>query len=236
MRWICLALVGLIISCAQVPKEAVELSTTVGRDIAIVHNAHREMALILYGRIKDDVNRFVDDVYAPYQISKLLLAEEGDFRTGNTDNIFAGLDAALKNPGSAQHQRDAVDMMDIFVQVVRGEVESYRELRLAPVLQQERDLLSQLDRSYQQMHHANSIVTGHLASIRKVHDAQEELLNSIGIEGLREKIGITLAETSNRVSEIVEGAERVDGTLDDMTVQIEKLTKKLDAAVTGDNE
>ena len=66
----------LCIGCAHVPKESVELSATVGRDIAQVYRAHRELAVVLYERIKSDINRFIDEVYAPYQIQKLLQADQ----------------------------------------------------------------------------------------------------------------------------------------------------------------
>jgi hypothetical protein len=38
----------LYTGCAQVPKQSVELSATVGRDIAQVYKAHRELVVILY--------------------------------------------------------------------------------------------------------------------------------------------------------------------------------------------
>ena len=110
-------------------------------------------------------------------------------------------------------------------------IESYRQERLAPVLAQEKEVLSAIDRSYNQIHYANSIVTGHLASIVKVHDAQEELLNEFGIEGLRKDIGQKLASTSNKVAEFVKKAKKVDGTIEEIEKKIKELTMKLDMVV-----
>jgi len=218
----------LYAGCAQVPKQSVELSATVGRDIAQVYKAHRKLAVILYGRIKNDVNKFIDEVYAPYQIKKLLQADHKDFKKGDPNALFSALEAAIKQPKNPDAQKTALQTMDVFVQVVRAEIESYRKERLAPVLAQEEEVLSAIDRSYNQIHYANSIVTGHLASIVKVHDAQEDLLNEFGIEGLREDIGQKLSSTSNSIAEFVKKAKRVDGTVEEMEEKIEKLTKKLD--------
>jgi hypothetical protein len=217
--------------CAQVPKQSVELSATLGRDISEVYRAHRELALILYGRVKGDVNKFVDEVYAPYQISKLLQADHEDFKKGDANSLFFTLDAAVRHPNDPNVQKSAMEAMDVFVQVLREEIESYREKRLAPVLAQEKELLSAIDRSYNQIHYANSIVTGHLASIVQVHDAQEELLSEFGIEGLREGIGRKLSNTSNKVAELVGKARKLEGTVLEMEAKIKELTKKLDAAV-----
>lgn len=223
----------LAAGCSQVPKQSVELSATVGRDIAEVRQAHRDLAVILLGRIKNDVNKFVDDVYAPYQIEKLLQADRRDFEQRDPNSLFSALDAAIKNPNDPDVRKDAVDAMDVFLQVVRAEVESYRKERLAPVLAQEQDLLSAIDRSYNQIHYANSIVTAHLASVVKVHEAQEELLNQFGIEGLRKEIGQKLANTSNMVAEFVETARSVHGTIGEMEMEMENLTKDLDMAIKG---
>jgi hypothetical protein len=88
--------------CAMVPKESVELSTTVGRDIASVHEAHRNLANALFGRMKQDVNRFVDDVYAPFQIQFVLASQKRLQEAGDRDNLFSVLDIATRSPNDAQ--------------------------------------------------------------------------------------------------------------------------------------
>lgn len=214
--------------CAQVPRQSVKLSTTIGRDITQVYRAHRELAFILYERIKGDVNRFVDEVYTPYQINKLLQADHEDFKKGDPDSLFFVLDAAIKQPGDPEIQKTALPAMDVFIQVVRAEVEAYRSERLAPILAQEKEVLSAIDRSYNQIHYANSIVTGHLASIVEVHDAQEDLLNEFGIEGLREDVGRKLSSTSSSIAEFVKNAKRLEGTVEEIEKNIKELTKELD--------
>ena len=226
----------LCCSCAQVPKESVELSATVGRDIVQVYKSHRQLAVILYDRIKNDINRFVDEVYAPYQIHNLLTADQEDFKAGNPDSLFAALDAAIKNPDKPDIQKTSLEAMDVFLQVVRGEVESYRTERLGPVLAQEKELLSAIDRSYNQIHYANSIVIGHLASVVKVYDAQEEILNQFGHEGLREEIGQNLAATSNKVAAFVEKSKNIDLTIKNIHEKITELTEELDSFVERPEE
>lgn len=234
-REVTIAVVAIgCVSCAQVPRESVELSVTVGRDIAEVYRAHHDLAVLLYDRIKADVNTFVDDVYAPYQIQKVLEADFADFKANDPESVFFKLNAAIENPNDADAQKEALEYMGDFVILVREEVEAYRAIRLEPVLQQEAELLGAIDRSYRQIHYANSIVTGHLASIVQVHDAQEELLNELGIEGLRDQVGVKLANISKDVAKFVDSAERVEGTLDQVEAKIADLTKKLDAAARGE--
>lgn len=231
-RWtgaVALIILSLCLSCAQVPKESVELSATVGRDIAEMSKSHRQTVLILYGRIKSDVNKLVDEVYAPYQIHNLLKADQEDFKAGKSDTLFAVMDTATKNPDNPDAQKIVLEFMDVFLQIVRDEVESYRKVRLAPVLAQENEVLSAIDSSYKNIQYGNLNVTAHLASIVKVHNAQEEILNQVGVKELRKKIGQTLANTSDKVAKYVEVAKDVNIRMDDAEEKINKISEKLDS-------
>ena len=212
--------------CAQVPKEAVELSTTVGKDVAQVYRSHKELAQTLFERMKNDVNKFVDGVYAPYQVKKQLKQDYDDFKSGEKDSLFAKLNFAVSNPEDSNAQMEVVEFMEIFLEVVREDIESFRQETLSPVLEQEKVLLSAIDRSYNQIHYANSIVTGHLASIVKVHDAQEDLLNEFGINGLRKDIGEALADMSEKVSEFTDKGKEIDATLNETEKKIEEWRAK----------
>jgi len=232
-KFLLVVMAGMILSaCAQVPREAVELSTTVGKDLAQVHEAHVNLAHILFDRMKSDVNSFVDDVYVPYFINKHLKAEQAGFKRGR-DSLFRALDNAIKNPGNIDNQRDAVEYMEDFVFIIHEGIESYRAKRLKPILDQEKEAMTEINKSYMRIHYANSIVTGHLASILKVHDAQEEILNKMGVEGLRDKIGSNLAKTSESVKGFVAKARKVDGSIQEVQTKINALTLKLDSIIKG---
>lgn len=225
-----LLFIGSAAACAQVPRESVELSATVGRDVARLHRSHRELATVLYARIKADVNRFVDEVYAPYQIRRLLVAEQADHLEGSANSLFAVLESARRSD-DASAQRNALAAMEIFTRVVRSDVEAYRADRLAPILQQEAELLAAIDRSYNQVHYANSIVTGHLASVVEVHDAQDAILREFGAEGVRERVGEHLASASATVAKLVEDGKRIEGDVAEAEKKVEELTAKLEKAI-----
>jgi hypothetical protein len=181
--------------------------------------------------MKADINKFVDEVYAPYQINALLKADQQDFKAGDPNSLFYSLDSALKNPTDLKAQNDALVSMEIFLQVTREEIESYRAERMAPILVQEKEMLGAIDRSYNQIHYANSIVTGHLASIVKVYDAQEKILNEFGVEGLRSEAGQKLADASTKVAELLENARKIDTKAEGVSDKITELTGKLDSYI-----
>lgn len=233
-RMLSLCMLAMVVSCAQVPKESVELSTAVGRDLVAAHDSHRKLAQTLFGRMKRDVNRFVDDIYAPFQIQFVLDRQQKRKSEGNANNLFSILDHALQNPRNAQAQKDVLDVMQIVVEEVRADVEDYRKLRLAPVLKQEEEVLTAIDRIYDQMNRGNATVTAHLASVVKVHEAQDELLSKANLEGLRTKVGVGLSSASERVAEFVGKAQKVEGSLDKASAKMNTLTRDLDKLLKGD--
>ncbi|MEA3548097.1 MAG: hypothetical protein U9R66_10595 [Thermodesulfobacteriota bacterium] len=67
-----------------------------------------------------------------------------------------------------------------------------------------------INSAYQQMHYANSIVTGHLSSVVKVHEVQADLLSEIGIErDLRKEVGEGISKVSTEITLLVNKAENV---------------------------
>jgi len=231
-RLFLLTLMGLMfVGCAQIPKESVELSTTVGKDISELQLAHINLANILFKRMKQDINSFVDDVYAPYLISEQLQAEELAYRNGQ-ESLFGTLDNAAKHPDNAANQTEAVEYMEDIVLIVHEEIESFRKERLKPVLEQEKTALNNINQSYLRAHYANSIITGHLASVIKVHDAQEDVLDKVGLkelEGLREKVGSKLADTSDAVRDFVKKAKKASDSIQKTKSKMDELAGKLDS-------
>lgn len=221
-----LFIIALISSCAVVPKESVELSATVGRDVVEVYQAHKELATILFTRMKNDVNTFVDDVYAPYQIGKLLEMDFLDANSGEFESMTGSIIDAAQNSSDAAKQKQAIGFMKDFVSVVYEEVEEYRKILLAPIEEQELEVMAKIDRSYNQIIYANSIVTGHLSSVRRVHDAQEDILNKFGVENLRAETVEKLSNYSVGVDKILKDVKKVN--VDDVEQQMNEVKIQFD--------
>jgi hypothetical protein len=227
-----LLLCGLFAGCAQVPKESVELSTTVGRDLTAAHKSHRELAKTLFARMKADIHRFVDNVYAPYQIRSAVAGDLAASRSSNPEERKSSLILGINNafaPGASDAALKNIAIgMGYFVEDLRSDIESKRRELIEPIDKQEADLLAAIDRNYAQLIYANSIVTGYLSSIVKVHDAQSQILDSIGVDGdLTRDIASRLAETTQRVGDLVTKAEKVDASSESIKETVQKLKESV---------
>lgn len=228
-----MCIVIVFTACAQVPKQSVELSTTIGRDLISVHNSHRELAEILFARMERDVNRFIDNVYTPYQIRSAMerqavLANSKD-PSEQKKSLLLAIDSAFKPGASPQQQSAALKGMGSMVQFIHADINAKRNELIDPIKSQKKDVLASIDRSYQQLQYANSVVTGYLASVVKVTDAQIEILKKVGIEtDLRKDVGENLAKASESIGSIVEKAEGVDDKIDKAEENAKKIKDKID--------
>lgn len=232
--WFVVALAVVLTACAQVPKESVELSTTVGRDVTTIYKSHRDLAKLLFSRMRQDANRFVDNVYAPYQIRS---AMENDFKNAKSSqendrraSLLLAINAAFKPDASEKLQRKVFDSMGAMFSIILDDIESKRKELLKPLDEQEALVLATIDRNYSQIIYANSIVTGYLASVVKVRDAQNDVLNAMGLDAnLSEVVGKRLAAASDTVASLVQRAEKAEAT----TISMDTTIKDIKKAVSG---
>ena len=194
----------LVSACDLVPKEAVELSNTVGKDLVEMHRAHRALAELHFGKSKMEVNRFIDEQYRPAFIAKFASEFQLDKKVKlamNTapDELLGGL--------------------TVFVRIAHERIEKKRQELLGPIAMQENEVLRVIDVSHRQIQSAHAIVTGHLASVRKVREVQNELLANVGLEGARKKIASVSANVSNKVNELTILGQEIDRKIDDINAQ-----------------
>jgi len=183
--------------------------------------------------MRHDINRFVDEVYAPFQIRNTMNRQNQLARSSKPEDrkksLLLAINAAFKTDASPQLQDAVLKGMGSMVSKIKADVESMRRELLGPLNAQEAEVLGSIDRAYQQLHYANSIVTGYLSSVVKVHETQAELLQAIGIErDLRKEVGDNLAKASDKIGDLVEAAEKADAKLD----MAEESARKLKEAVS----
>lgn len=212
----------LMSACAQVPRESVELSATVGRDMVEMERAHLAIVNLYYDRIVNEINVFIDDVYLPYQVQNTLADAV----------ILTEMRSAIENASqpdpTGRKQKEGVATLSIFLEEIYREVESYRHAKLAPVQKQRADLVVNIEASYGRIHYANSIVTGHLASVVKVHDTQNEILAKVDLEDLRTKVGIKAVDLSDGISALIDEGKKKQGKIDKVIDKFNQLIEKID--------
>ena len=214
----------LLVGCADVPEEAVTLSVTIVKDIEEVHRSHRELAIRYFERSRDDVNRFVDDVYRPAFVQKALTEATYVYEDGEPELTFLSiLQAELERLNAGEEGADPLFYMHFIVDEAVRTIEQTRLDLLKPIESREQEVLRAIDDAYSNVMNAHAIVTGHLASVRRVQQAQEELLADAGLKDIRSKIIDRAADISDRASDLLTKARTASSSLDDLDKTIEKV-------------
>lgn len=212
-------------SCVTIPKETVVLSQTLGNDLMVLHNSHRNCIEIYYKEVKDNINYLIDDIYAPFIIHYVLKSELARYKNGDT-SLFKVIEIAGQKEGKKEAE-DALNSMLDFQTAARYQIESKRNELLSPVLKQESEIISSINQAYEDAIYANSTITGYLQSIRKVKEAQQEALSKLGLNGADTIMTNSLIKLSETIAKAVEEGKKIDIKSDDALNQLEAITKKI---------
>ena len=197
-----------IISCISIPKEAVTLSQTLGSDLKVLQNSHKNLVHLYYGKIKTDIDSFIEQVYAPYIIHYTLKTDLSNYKSCN-ESLFGAIKLAVEKDGEKE-AKDAMQFMLEFQDAIRADIEKERKELLDPIVKQESELISAINQSYNQIINANSTITEYLVSVRKIKDTQEKVLSLAGIEDLDTLITNSLVKVSEEVNSAVKIGKKID--------------------------
>lgn len=207
----------LLTACAQVPKEAIELSATVGRDLAEIRKSHIALVDLYYDHLFDDINQFVDDVYLPFQVQQTLSDPE------LKKELLKAIEAASRDDATGTTQKEAMEIIESFLVGINDEVDSFKEEQLKPVKEQYHNLVTNLNQAYDQIYYANSVVTGHLASVRKVHDTQDEILAKLSLSNFKTTVGKKLADLSDDIDNLAKKAKEKSQSIEEIIAEFKEL-------------
>ena len=220
----------LITSCASVPKETVLLSQTLGKDLKILHNSHRNIVQLYYKKIKDNINVFVDEVYSPYIINYMLKTEMQGYKNGEQSLYKAIADGGKLATSSATE--NAMGYMQDFLEIVKLQIEEKKESLLPPLETEERELLNKINQSYENVLLANASITNYLKSIQKLKETQQEVLSMVGLSVADTTVINSLMTVSEKVNEAVKAGKKIDAESDKALEEIEKVTNKIKQLTT----
>lgn len=224
-----LFLVGAMLmfsACASIPSEVVTLSQTIGNDMKILNRSHLDAVKIYFTKMEDDINRFVDEKYAPFVIHHVLKSELAEYKSGNKTSLYGIIELAGQKEG-VEETSDAVAVMQEFHEAARLQIEGRRNELLSPLESQKIEILKAVNRSYENVIDANTTITVYLQSIRKIKETQQLALSKIGLDGADAKITESLVKLSSEIDKAMEAANKIDIKSDDAFQQLEKVSEKI---------
>jgi len=111
-----------------------------------------------------------------------------------------------------------VDLVEAWARLAVETIDKERITRLEPINTAEKELLISVNDAFDKAIRANTTVTAHLNSIRKVKEVQDEILESLQLKDVRNKINNALIKISIKAKEIT-----ADIKAKEITAEIEKV-------------
>lgn len=194
--------------CATVPKEVVELSYVIGQDIDAIHASHRELIRKHFEALRVQTTIFLETRWVPAYLAGFI--KNGELVT------------MAKDPDPVK----AYEGVSAWVEVAVEEIEKKKKELLSPIDRDEKALLATVDESFARLSKANTTITAHLNSIRKVQEVQNEALKSLKLADLRGEINKRLIEASERAETALTKVEGVKFKVEELNEKKKELLQK----------
>jgi hypothetical protein len=224
---ITLAIVCLLNSCVSVPKETVQLSRVIGKDLTVLQNSHTTMVELFYTEIINNINAFIEEVYAPFIINYVLKGELKNYKNNVSPSIFGVISkAASDGAGKSETAKVLIEMSD-FLKAANAQIEKKRNELLDPIQKQKDAMLRNINTSYENTRRANSSVTNYLQSVLSLKESQREILSIVGLKGMDEALNNTLLKVSDVTKSLLIEGKEIDIESDDAFDKIKKIADKI---------
>mgnify|MGYP005645282831 FL=1 len=216
-------------SCISVPKQTVKLSSVIGTDLKVLENSHTTMVGLFYNEIINNINGFIEDVYAPFIIN-YVLKKELDSYHNSQPSIFEAIEDAATKGGKANTEKAYNDMSD-FLKAARTQIEKKRNELLVPIQKQRDSIILNIKISFGNTILASSSVTSYLQSISSLKESQNEVLSVIGLKGKTEELTNTLLKMSDVTKSLLTKGKEIDIKSDDAYNKMKTLTDEIKSII-----
>lgn len=246
-----LIIVTAISGCVSVPKESVELSEITGKQTAELQKSHIRFVQLYYGRLRDDVNDFINTKWIPNFLSKIVENEE--FRA-DLDNAYITSniqpeDLTIKWKGKSikEPQKKAVisgvkksiteekaklgQVLLDFSNAAQVQINKIRKDLLKPIDTQEQFVINEINAAYADLQNGQASVKAYLASAVKLQEKQDEVLRKLGVLEKSQEIINKAVSASEKLAELMEKKKDVNSIVNEFKKALSTAQNDIEEAV-----
>jgi hypothetical protein len=214
-----LCAIPLLSGCVTAPKETVELTEIVDRQIVEVQASHQKFVHLYYDKLRAEVDRFLEEKWVPQFLENVVGGSSESSKQFRTDLDSAyrlstvdwekeiGLDG-IQDGTLRQALRDALKrltarektglgmvLLDFSLEVHKQISEKRRSL-IQPIDEQEAYVLGELQATYADLQRGTATLKAYLASVAKLVEQRDTVLEKMGVLEKQKQI-LTTAMTLN---------------------------------------
>jgi hypothetical protein len=203
---------------ATVPKEVVELSYQMEKDLVQLQSTYIALVKQHVALLKKQREDYLNNEWAPKLIEswitdgQLIEMANGDVIYDEDSDEFR----AVTELNRQQQLRGIV----LWANVAVEEIEAKRKELIKPLEESEKKLIADINSSFSLIILGNQTISAHLNSIREVQDVQNELLKRAEWDGLRSSVSQKLSDLSTEANDGLKEIRKLDKQASE---QMEKL-------------
>lgn len=199
------------ISCATVPREVVDLSHTLGQDLSAIQTSYRQLIETYFESLRKQAEDFIQSEWAPVYLKKFIEKSE----------LAANIQALP--PG------DTLKYLQVWTNKAMERIQNKKNELLSPINDDEKKLLEEVDVSFARLINANSVITAHLNSIRKVKELEDKALSGLGLKDLRDRIQDVGVKASKKLQKAIDAIKSSEDTVDLLDKTKKEIIEKIDS-------
>jgi len=224
MKYLCILMLMMLTSCVSIPNETLVLSKTLGQDLKELKRSHLSTINIYYSNLESKINRFIDDVYSPF-IIQFVLEREFESFDNEEASIITDLKLATRAEATQEDTDKALQSMVGFQSIAMQQIAQKRMELMQPIREEQLEILQAINAAYDNAIAANASLTGYLASVGDVKEAQTESLAVIGID--RAEVDQSMLRASDILDQVISKGREVDTKAEDARAQMNALIKQI---------
>jgi len=246
----------IIGACVSTPKESIELSQISGQQITELHKSHIKFIQLYYGKLRDDVNYFVDNRWTPafltravnnkmfrkdldgaYQASSINASDVAISWKGQGLNmsqqavVLQGVEQVIANEKSKLGQ-----ILLEWSQEAQSQINKKRAELLKPVDDQEKLVITQIDNAYINLQNSQAAIMGYLSSAVNVQQQNDQVLKKLGELEKVDSVLDAVTRSSGQLTTILRGGKDADATLTQFTKQMQQVEGEIRQLTTTKQE
>ncbi len=194
-----LVLIGTGCVRPNVPTEVVTLSYTLGQDLDAIHVSYRNLINSYFDSLRMQAQNILDDHWNPAFIKDFIQR------------------ANLVQLASTANDTQSYNQIVAWANAAVKQIETKKKEVMDPIDQDETKLLNYVDQAFRQVNNANNTITAHLNSIRKVQTLQDNVLQTLGLKDINDKVNSALISASDKLNKTLQEIQRVDTALEPPT-------------------
>ncbi len=190
-----MAIIALAISgCAVIPQEAPELSAELGKRIAAIEESHIALLRKYIDEKQNKVDDFIKNEWTPG-------FAEAYFRQPNISGVW---DQVVASGDKA----DRLKLLTLVGPKLQERINLERIKLIKPLDDIEKEIERKLRDEYRQAKAINNSITSYLASVSKVSDNRDRLLEMVGVDD--KKIRKVITDADKAVENLMESNESIE--------------------------